>query len=104
MIDMPIDLSRTTTQAGVFLRERDRPVIVGKPSSASTVANIDALLAAMRANFASATFNDFPFSDEDEDISTEPINTYRLRVPLRFRGKALAPAFDAEEYPVLFDE
>lgn len=104
MIDVPIDFSSTTTQTGIFVRERDQPVIVGRPSSASTIANLDSLLNAMRANFAAATYqNELP-SDEDSDIKTEPINTYRLMVPLRYRGMAAAPDFHDDDDLVLFDE
>jgi hypothetical protein len=104
MIDMPIDFSSTTTQNGVFLRERDQPVIFGRPSSASTVANIDTLRAAMRANFAAATYQKEVPVNEDLDFRTEPINRYRLMVPIRYRGMAAAPDFHDDDDVVLFDE
>lgn len=103
MIDVPIDFSSTTTQNGVFLRERDQPVIVGRPSSASTMVNIDSLLNAMRSNFAAATYASRGPS-EDVDFRIEPNNTYRLMVPVRYLGHGPAPDFSDDDDVVLFDE
>lgn len=103
MIDFPIEYSVTTTQAAVFSRERDQSVFVGRPSSASTVLDIDSILQSMRANFAAATYGQ-PLPHDESEFEIEPFRTFALRVPIKFLGPAPGLDFSEDDDLVLFDE